>query len=95
VAGRRSRYVPLVRTFLRPGKPVDNAYVESSHSRFRDECLNERWFWDLPDARRQIETWRRECNEVRRHESLRYRTPKEFAEALTHQGVASATRVST
>lgn len=80
--------------FIRPGKPVDNAYVESFHGRFRDECLNERWFWDLPDARRQIETWRRDYNEVRPHESLRYRTPKEFTEAFTHQGVTSATRLS-
>jgi putative transposase len=80
--------------FIRPGKPVDNAYIESFHGRFRDECLNQAWFWDLPDARRQIETWRRDYNEVRPHESLRYRTPKEFAEALTHQGVTSATRLS-
>jgi hypothetical protein len=72
--------------FIRPGKPVDNAYIESLHGRFRDECLNESWFWDLPDARRQIETWRRDYNEVRPHESLRYRTPREFAEAFTHEG---------
>ena len=80
--------------FIRPGKPVDNAYIESFHSHFRDECLNERWFWDLPDARRQIEAWRRDYNEVRPHESLRYRTPQEFTEALAHQGATSTTRLS-
>ena len=41
--------------FIRPGKPVENAYIESFHSRFRDECLSARWFLDLPDARVQIE----------------------------------------
>jgi len=81
--------------FIRPGKPVDNAYIESFHSRFRDECLNESWFWDLPDARRQIEAWRRDYNEVRPHESLRYRTPREVAEAFAHPGATSTTRLST
>jgi putative transposase len=80
--------------FIRPGKPVDNAYIESFHSRFRDECLNERWFWDLPDARRQIEDWRWDYNEVRPHSSLQQRTPKEFTEMLAHQGAASVTRLS-
>ena len=79
--------------FIRPGKPVDNAYIESFHSRFRDECLNERWFWDLPDARRQIELWRRDYNEVRPHSSLDQRTPKEFAEMLV-QEATSITRLS-
>jgi putative transposase len=75
--------------FIRPGKPVDNAYIESFHSRFRDECLNERWFWDLADARQQIEAWRRDYNEVRPHSSLQQRTPKEFTEMLAHQGATS------
>jgi len=73
---------------------VDNAHIESFHGRFRDECLNERCFRDLPDARRQIENWRQDYNEVRPHESLRSRTPKEFPEAFTHQGVTSATGLS-
>lgn len=80
--------------FIRPGKPVDNAYIESFHSRFRDECLNERWFWDLRDAQRQIEAWRVDYNEVRPHSSLRRRTPKEFTEMLAHQGATSITRLS-
>jgi putative transposase len=80
--------------FIRPGKPVDNAYIESFHGRFRDECLNQAWFWDLPDARRQIEAWRRDYNEVRPHGSLGYRTPEEFTEALTHDRVTSSNRLS-
>jgi putative transposase len=71
------RGVTLV--FIRPGKPVENAYVESFHSRFRDECLSARWFLDLSDACFQVEHWRRDYNEVRPHTSLDGRTPGEFA----------------
>ena len=62
--------------FIRPGKPVENAYVESFHSRFRDECLAAHWFLDLVDARFQIEQWRRDYNDVRPHSSLGNRTPQ-------------------
>ena len=75
------RGVALV--FIRPGKPVENAYVESFHSRFRDECLSSRWFLDVPDARFQIEQWRRDYNEVRPHTSLGGRTPVEFTVLYT------------
>ena len=51
--------------FIRPGKPVENAYVESFHSRFRDECLAANWFLTLTDARHQIEQWRRDSNKAR------------------------------
>lgn len=71
--------------FIRPGKPVENAYVESFHklhSRFRDECLAVSWFLDLADARHEIEQWRRDYNEVRPHTSLGGRTPAEFTRAL-------------
>lgn len=78
--------------FIRPGKPVENAYVESFHSRFRDECLAASWFLDLVDARQQIEAWRRDYNEVRPHTSLGGRTPAEFTRAL--QAGALATRLS-
>jgi len=80
--------------FIRPGTPSDNAFIESFHSRFRDECLNQQWFWDLPDARRQIEAWRRDYNEVRPHESLHYQTPREFLEGFAHHGATSVTRLS-
>lgn len=68
--------------FIRPGKPVENAYVESFHSRFRDECLSTHWFETLTDARFQIERWRQDYNEVRPHTSLAGRTPTEFAATL-------------
>ena len=62
-----------------PGKPIENAYVESFHGRFREECLTVSWFGNLFDARRQIENWREFYNPRRRHSSLGYRTPEEFA----------------
>lgn len=71
--------------FIRPGKPVDNAFIESFHGRLRDECLNERWFWNLADARQQIEAWRRDYNEVRPHGSLNNRTPAEFTQQYQQQ----------
>ena len=64
---------------IQPGKPVQNAYVESFHGRLRDECLNASWFWNLFDARRKIESWRKDYNSQRPHSSLGYRTPEEFA----------------
>jgi putative transposase len=66
--------------FIRPGKPVDNAFVESFNGKFRDECLNENWFLDLDDARRKIEDWRQDFNMVRPHSSLGNRTPAAYAE---------------
>jgi putative transposase len=65
--------------FIRPGKPVDNAYCESFNGRFRDEFLNEHWFIDLPDAVEKAEAWRVDYNQVRPHSALRYLTPMEFA----------------
>lgn len=67
--------------FIEPGKPVQNAVVESFHGRLRDECLNQHWFTSLDDARRTIETWRRDYNEIRPHSGLGGRTPCEFAQA--------------
>ena len=51
--------------FIRPGKPVENCYVESFNGKFRDQCLNDHWFLSLDDARTKIETWRRDYNEVK------------------------------
>ena len=68
--------------FIRPGKPVENAYIESFNGRFRDECLNENWFATLDDARVTIERWRKEYNAGRPHSSLGDRTPEEFTRAL-------------
>ncbi len=65
--------------FIDPGKPNQNAYIESFNGKFRDECLNVHWFESLEDARRIIEAWRIDYNEVRPHSSLGKRTPAEFA----------------
>jgi len=65
--------------FIQPGKPVQNAHVESSNGRLRDECLNANWFTSLSDARRKIETWRQDYNQQRPHSSLDYLPPAEFA----------------
>ncbi len=69
--------------FIQPGKPVQNAYIESFNGRLRDECLNANWFTSLSDARRKIETWRRDYNEQRPHSSLNYLPPIEFARTAT------------
>ena len=65
--------------FIRPGKPVENAYIESFNGKFRNECLNEHWFVSLADAKAVIETWRIDYNTVRPHSSLADRTPDQFA----------------
>ncbi len=64
---------------INPGKPNENAYIESFNSRFRDECLNEHVFRDLEDARRKIEDWRKEYNFVHPHSSLGMKSPGAFA----------------
>ena len=74
---------------IRPGKPVENALVESFNGRLREECLNMSWFRNLFDARRQIEAWRDHYNRARPHSALDYRTPAEFA-ALRAAGQSSA-----
>jgi putative transposase len=68
--------------FIRPGKPVENAYVESFNGRFRDECLNENWFVTMAQARRVIEHWRCEYNDERPHSRLGYLTPARYAATL-------------
>lgn len=65
--------------FIRPGKPIENAYVESFNGKFRDECLNEHWFVSLADAIATIEAWRIDYNTVRPHSALGGRTPHDFA----------------
>lgn len=56
--------------FSRPGKPTDNATIESFNARFRQECLNEHWFMSLMDAQEKIEAWRADYNRIRPHSSL-------------------------
>lgn len=71
--------------FIRPGKPNDNAFIESFNGKFRIECLNENWFVSLEDARSTIEEWRIDYNENRPHSSLGGLTPKEFAAKTTRE----------
>jgi len=71
----------LTLCFIRPGKPIENAYVESFNGKFRDECLNEHWFVSLADAQAQIEAWRVDYNTVRPHSALDDQTPHQFAES--------------
>jgi len=76
----------VVLDFSRPGKPTDNALIESFNGSFRDECLNVNWFLSLADAEEKIEEWRIEYNEYRPHSSLGDRTPAEFASLARSQG---------
>jgi transposase InsO family protein len=64
---------------IEPGKPNQNAYLESFNGRFRDECLNEHWFTSLPHARAIIGAWRREYNEERPKKALDGLTPAAYA----------------
>lgn len=72
--------------FIQPGKPVQNAYVESFNGKLRDECLNENVFLDLLDAKHKIEDWRQDYNTSRPHSSLNNLTPEEFARTLPQKG---------
>ena len=74
---------------IQPGKPTQNAHVESFHGRLRDECLNVSWFWNLFDARRKIAAWRVEYNCERPHSALGYLTPEEFADRTASPSAVS------
>lgn len=64
--------------FIDPGRPVQNAFIESFNGKLRDECLNLHWFVSLEEARRIIESWRIDYNTARPHSSLEYMTPEAF-----------------
>lgn len=68
--------------FSRPGKPTDNAFIESFNGTLRRECLNAYWFGSLQEAKQLIEAWRQEYNESRPHRALAQRTPNEFARQI-------------
>ena len=80
--------------FIEPGKPIQNAFIESFNSRFREECLNEHVFVSLDDARRKIEQWRGRYNCERPHSSLGYLSPEEFASANSPIRSAPAARTA-
>jgi putative transposase len=66
--------------FTQPGRPTQNCFVESFNGKFRDECLNENRFRDIPHARQLINAWKQDYNEVRPHSALGNPPPREFAE---------------
>lgn len=65
--------------FIQPGKPTQNAFVESLNSKFRNECLNQHWFRSIEEAREEIELWRDHYNHERPHSALIYMSPVAFA----------------
>jgi len=67
--------------FIQPGKPTQNAFVESFNGRFPDGYLNQQWFQDLEVARRIIDDWRIDYNEIRPHSALGYQSPALFEKA--------------
>ncbi len=75
--------------FIDPGKPTQNAYIESFNGKFRDECLNANYFLSLAEARAKIEAWRIEYNAERPHSSLSYLSPEQF---VSQQRSAAAAR---
>jgi transposase InsO family protein len=78
--GAHERRVTL--RLIEPGKPNQNAYIESFNGRFRDECLNEHWFTSLPHAQAVIEAWQQGYNEERPKKSLGGLTPAAYARRL-------------
>ena len=79
--------------FIRPGKPVENAYIESFNGKFREECLNDGWFKTMPEARATIEEWRIDYNRNRPHSSLENLTPEAFARRFSMARTATTNSV--
>ena len=75
--------------FSRPGKPTDNAFIESFNGRFRAECLNQHWFMSLADAREKLEAWRGDYNTVRPHSAIGNKPPITL---MNHLGETSPLR---
>ena len=68
--------------FIRPGKPIENAFAETFNGRFRDECLNTNWFLSLEDAMEKIESWRHDYNEWRPHSALDNLSPTQYLDEV-------------
>jgi len=83
IAGKIQRWLRVnqIKTlYIDPGSPWQNGYIESFHSRFRDECLNREWLLNLCEARVVIEDWRQHYNTERPHSRLGYLSPEGFIE---------------
>ena len=78
--------------FIRPGRPVENGFIESFNGRLRDECLNVEWFVSLADARQKLTKFREHYSHERPHSALADRTPAAFAEL--HRRVEEKTSTS-
>jgi putative transposase len=76
--------------FSRPGKPTDNAFIESFNGKFRGECLNTNWFLSLDEATRKCETWCREYNEVRPHSAIGNQVPAALHRTIGNSGQPAA-----
>ncbi len=79
--------------FIRPGRPVENSYIESFNGRLRDECLNVEVFFALADVRDKLELWRQDYNQVRPHSALRDSAPAVFAAQWTETAVPGPEQV--
>lgn len=79
--------------FIRPGKPVENAFIESFNASFRKECLNAHWFQTLEEAKNKIEQWRQAYNDDRPHSSLGNLPPTEYAQNLKPKGTSETKKL--
>ncbi len=75
--------------YIEPGSPWENGYSESFNGKFRDECLNMNWFYNMQEAKEIINNWKKDYNQYRPHSSLGYLTPNEFKKQylLSHDTV--------
>jgi putative transposase len=80
--------------FIAPGKPVQNAFIESFNGHLRDECLNEHDFGSLYEVRRILETWRAQCNTQRPHGSHGRKTPEELAATFSTTSPSKSLHIS-
>ena len=88
IAGKIQRWLRVnqIKTlYIEPGSPWQNGYIESFHSRFRDECLNREWLLNLRETRVVIEDWRQHYNTERPHSRLGYLSPENY---IKHQKVS-------
>ncbi len=76
--------------FIRPGKPVENAFIESFNGRLRDECLNVHSFTDMAHAQRVLDSWRHDYNHKRPHGALGHLTPSEYVQRSQQHGTEAA-----
>ena len=76
--------------FIRPGKPVENGYIESFNGRLRDECLNVNLFFSLDDAREKLEAWQQDYNQARPHSALGDQAPETFAGAWSKSAASDS-----